>query len=163
DPIGMNRGLRFSDRAAGESLTPRVMLDRGAERVRKEFKDQPLLLAALLAAIGNAYRSMGLFPQAEPLLVQALDLRPDAGEVERAESQCDLAWLRHDRGDYDEAERLYHQALDLRVKNLPEDDPLLATTRFNLAWLLTDMGETEEPERLFRSVAELRRRKLPAD
>jgi serine/threonine protein kinase len=165
DPVGVMNGYASSSpRSAGERQSLREMLDRAVPDVRQRFSHQPAILALLLDSIGNAYRSLGLYEQAHPLLRDALALRSDpsdAGRLDRAESLHHLAWWHHEKGEYEPAEKLYREALALRVQVLQTEDHLLiAASKFSLAWLLAEVGEAEEPERLLREVIAVRRRLL---
>ena len=58
-------------RSRGNTLTAREILDSGAARIQSELADQPEVRGALLRTLGAVYESIGLYPQAEPLLVAA--------------------------------------------------------------------------------------------
>jgi tetratricopeptide (TPR) repeat protein len=157
DPIGINGFGFFNPASGGSTLTVGTLLDSGVERVQREFGGEPGLQAALLYAIGNAYRSLNRFDKAEPLLRQALSLREAKPDLDLAESLYGLGWLLQERGDYEVAEKLYRRSLALRERLDDKDQLLVAQSKLNLAWVLTEMGETEEPERLFREVIAHRR------
>ena len=167
DPIGILSGTPSSTRSTGDRLAIRQMLDSASGEARQKFADQPALLALLLDSLGNSYRSMGLYDQAEPLLREAVALRREEARehpLDLAESLHHLAWWHHEKGDYDAAERMYQQALDLRIQALhTEEDRRVAASKFGLAWVLTEAGETRRPERLFREVIATRRRLLGSD
>jgi serine/threonine protein kinase len=167
DPVGVLSGTISVIRTPAEKQAVRDMLETAHRDARQKFAHQPALLALLLDSIGNAYRSLGLYEQAQPLLSDALAIRRERAEAEPldlAESLHHLAWWHHEKGDYEAAERMYQEALDLRVKALQtEEDLQVAASKFGLAWLLTEAGESERPERLFREVIETRRRLLGAD
>lgn len=168
DPIGILSGTPSSRRSADERRALREMLDSAHREIRQKFTREPALLALLLDAIGNAYRSLGDYERAEPLLSEALALRRERAEeapLDLAESLHHLAWWHQEKGDYEIAEKMYQEALDLRTKALgTEEHPLVAGNKFALAWLLTESGESEKPERLFREVIATRRRLLsPGD
>src|SRR5207244_1614354 len=61
--------------ARGPTTTAREILDLGARRVTAELKDQPLYQAALMESIGNVYRSLALYDEAQPLLEGAAGIR----------------------------------------------------------------------------------------
>jgi tetratricopeptide (TPR) repeat protein len=162
DPLGLEGYTSFSAQAMGETLSARDILERGAKKIQREIND-PEIRAVLLDHIGNAFRSLGYYDQASPLLQEALDLHQKMGpkeSLEAAASLHNLAWLYHDRGNYAEAERLYRQALAIRIKQLGPDDLGVAITQFNLAWLLTELEDFDKAEPLFRAVLDVRRRKL---
>jgi tetratricopeptide (TPR) repeat protein len=158
DPLGLNGYSFFTPAYVGEKVTARQILDRGAERVEREFKDQPAVQAKLLDTLGNVYRSLGEFSQAERLLTRSLEIRHGLkDDLDEAASLHDLGWLYHDLGDYDRAETLYRRALELRLKVLGPRHLLVALSKFNLAWLLSMTGGYVEAEALWRDVIALRR------
>jgi tetratricopeptide (TPR) repeat protein len=164
DPVGILSGTPSSNRSPGDRQAIRAMLDSASRDARQRFADQPALLALLLDSLGNSYRSMGLYDQAEPLLREAVSLRRGLAlehPLDLAESLHHLAWWCHEKGDYDAAQRLYQEALDLRIQaRHTEEDLRVADSKFGLAWVLTEAGETRRPERLFREVIATRRRLL---
>jgi serine/threonine protein kinase/tetratricopeptide (TPR) repeat protein len=162
DPIGIPSAEPTTRRSPDERRVLLEMLDNAQQDVHESFTSQPELRALLLDSIGNAYRSLGLYDRAAPLLEEALALRRERAEeapLDLAESLHHLASWHHEKGDYEVAEKMYQEALDLRVRILQtEEDLLVAASKFALAWLLTEAGESEKPERLFREVIETRRR-----
>lgn len=56
---------------------------------------------------------------------------------------------------FEEAEKLYRKALEIKEKILGKEHPDTATTLDNLALLLGDKGDYEEAERLFRRALEI--------
>jgi len=63
------------DKGRGNSITARELLDSGAAKIRGKLTDDPRVQADLMMTMGTVYRSLGLYPQAEPLLKQALETR----------------------------------------------------------------------------------------
>lgn len=59
---------------AGEQITARDLLDRGASEIRHELKSGPLVRAALLDSMGWAYRGLGEYERAASLLEESLRL-----------------------------------------------------------------------------------------
>jgi hypothetical protein len=54
------------DRARGQQITARELLDQGAKRVDRELAADPGLQGTMLYNIGRAYSALGLYDQAEP-------------------------------------------------------------------------------------------------
>lgn len=162
DPLAFNGSMLFTPGDAGRKLTADVILDRGAERVRREFQDEPLLRAALYESIGDVYRTLGEFRKAEPMLREAVELRRAAGreDLELAASLHALGWLRHDLGDYEQAEKLYREAIAIRERLAGPESLLVLASKFNLAMLLAHANDHDASDTLFREVLELRRRLL---
>jgi serine/threonine protein kinase len=152
-----------------QNSAARDVLAAGVKQVEGELGDQPLVAASLLEALGDAYRGIGEFEAAEPLLERSLEIRQrlssDAEEV--ASSQYSLGWLRQDQGRLDDAETLYRQSLATRQKLHEEHDPRVLNTMFQLAWVLGHRFERPTDERLAESeellvrVVEIRKRTSP--
>lgn len=97
------------ERARGNTVTARVILDRGVQRVREELRAAPAVQVSLLEAMGAAYLGLGLFDAAGPLLHDAERLR-DAGHGDGAARQRLMALqarVADARGDHARAERLW--------------------------------------------------------
>jgi serine/threonine protein kinase/tetratricopeptide (TPR) repeat protein len=97
----------------GQISSISAMLDRGVERIRNELTDQPLVRARLLSTVGNAYRNLGRFDEARPLLEEALLLREEhlgSAHPDVAESCVSLGWLEYWLADYEEARGLFERA-----------------------------------------------------
>jgi non-specific serine/threonine protein kinase/serine/threonine-protein kinase len=105
------------DRARGQTITAREILDAGAQRVREDLADQEATQARLMHTIGKVYRKLGLFEEAGSQLEAALHLRrrlAAKGQVaasELADNELDLANLYIDLARYDEAAELLQAAL----------------------------------------------------
>ncbi|MEO6727197.1 MAG: serine/threonine-protein kinase [Blastocatellia bacterium] len=103
----------------GNQVTARELLDKGAERINTELKDQPEVQATLMDVIGEVYIRLGLYDQAEKLLDQSLRTRrqlfgSEHGDV--ASVLASLSNLYHERGEYGRAEPLDREALAIRRK-----------------------------------------------
>jgi tetratricopeptide (TPR) repeat protein/tRNA A-37 threonylcarbamoyl transferase component Bud32 len=59
------------DSTAGDRVTARELLDRGAMRIRNDLGDQPQLRGEMLLTLATLYRQLGQFPQAAGLLADA--------------------------------------------------------------------------------------------
>ncbi len=73
------------DRAKGDTITARELLDSGAARVRRELTNQPEVRAEMLATIGRVYARLGMFPQARDLLEDAVSLYETSAPEARPE------------------------------------------------------------------------------
>ena len=62
----------IANRATGEALTVRGLLDAGAERAQKELAGYPDAQAEILTVLGRIYRQFGVYDKAQQLLEQAL-------------------------------------------------------------------------------------------
>jgi eukaryotic-like serine/threonine-protein kinase len=146
--------------ARGNTVTAREVLDTGAARIRSQLRDQPLVKAALLQTIGNTYRGLGLFREAQPLLDESLALRRwRLGEdhADTASSLNDAAEVRRQLSDYAGAEPLHRHALEVRTRLLGPGHAQVGESLNNLALTLQEKGQLAEAEDLYRRALEVRR------
>jgi tetratricopeptide (TPR) repeat protein len=138
--------------ALGDTITAREILDRGAEKIKEELKDQPEIQATLMITMGKVYQSLGLYKNAIPLIDSAIAARRQIfGDVniEVADGINELATLYHNLGDFKKAELLYMETIELTRSILGDEDTFLATSLLNLGQLKSDIGKFEEAEPLF--------------
>jgi hypothetical protein len=156
DPIGMGGADFFIPKQDSESLTANEILKRGADRVRQDpqFENNRLVQAAIMEAIGNAYRQLGSFDEAVPLLEDSLQIRREMlspRHPDLAAACFQMGWCYHEMGDFPRARPLYEEALAIRRAQQTPDAPRhIAVILRNLAWMLDFEGESDEAERLFR-------------
>ncbi len=147
--------------ARGNTITARELLDRGAQRVERELRDDPLVRATMMDTIGRVYQNLGLYEPARPLLENALDTRRELlgeGHPDAVLSLNNVAWLLESAGNYEAAEPYYRRVLELRRTTLGDDHLQVATSLNNLGLLLYHKGEFDEAEPLLRRALEIRRR-----
>ncbi|HEX4955494.1 MAG TPA: serine/threonine-protein kinase [Thermoanaerobaculia bacterium] len=156
----------------GQVVTARELLDAGAERLTagtepgprwlapngEQLATQPETRADLLHAIGEVYQNLGLWEPASRSLAQAAELRsrlsgPQA-ELDRAGTLVQLAHLQRSRGEFDESQALYQQALEIRRRRLPAAHLDLAEVANGLGLLHAARGEAREAaDQLGRAIA----------
>ncbi|MEE9442516.1 MAG: tetratricopeptide repeat protein [candidate division Zixibacteria bacterium] len=93
-----------------------------------------------------------------PLYEQIIaKLENDENNQEIAIATClnNLALLYESMGRYEEAEKLYKQALEIDKKTIGEEDPGFATDLNNLAGVYESMGRYEEAERYYLQAIEI--------
>ena len=103
------------DATKGSDYTVRQLLDDFSARIANRLGDRPEVKATILATIGNAYRRLGLHPEAEPHLQSALQLRRQiyGNEHERvADSLLDWAWNLSGQWKCAEAELAVREAVE---------------------------------------------------
>ena len=137
--------------AKGNNVTARELLDKGAEKIQKELKDQPEIQARLMDTMGVVYLKLGLYLRAQPLLETALAIRekalgPDHPDVAKALNN--LANLYNNQGNYAKAEPLWRRSLKIREKALGPDHPDVAKSLNGFVNLYSDQGKYAEAEPL---------------
>ncbi len=138
--------------ALGDTITVREILDKGAEKIKEELKDQPEVQATLMITIGKVYQSLGLYKNAIPLIVSATEVRRKIfgdENIEVANGINELATLFHSSGDFNRAESLFTETIALTRRILGDEDTLLAQSLLNFGELKADIGKYEEAEPLF--------------
>jgi eukaryotic-like serine/threonine-protein kinase len=147
----------------GESLTARQLLDRGASRLQKDFKEQPEIQAELMNEVGRLYESLGTLDQAESQIRQALGIRRSrfgSSHLAVAESLHSLGKVLTEKGQYGEAEKVLSEALATRRKLLGSEHTDVARTLGSLAEVQWRKGQLDEAERSYREALAMHRRLL---
>lgn len=151
------------DPARGADATVRSMLDDAARRVGSELADSPESEAEARETIGNAYRRLGFYDEAETQLRESLSIRRsarDGAPAALASNLSTLAWVLCDKGEYHEADRLFHEAMDLRRSVFGDKHVKIATLLHNLALVQLKRGNLDESQRLYHQALAMRRELL---
>lgn len=153
----------FDLAGTGRRVTARQMLEGGADRLGRELSLEPEVKATLLDVFGTAYRSLGLYDRAGPLLEEALALRrrglgPEHPRV--GDSLYQLGVLASATGDFAVAEKLLLQAVGIHEASGGDWELALAGDLAELAWLSRLRGEFATAEARARRALEIRRRRL---
>lgn len=142
------------DRARGEAITAREILDSGAVRLDRELAGQPAVQARLMRTIGGVYMQLGLYDEAERLLDRSLAIReslPGDNRAAISASLTSLGALYDDQGRYARAESTLVRAIALARQSDPAE--------VDLAWALQSLSEAYRSEGRYQesdSVARLR-------
>jgi tetratricopeptide (TPR) repeat protein len=143
----------------GNEVTARELLDRGAQQIRSELRDEPLVRAQLLNTMGVAYSGLGLYAPALELTGEAREERRrrlGPGHLDTLRSAIAHANVLAQSGDYARAAGEFREAR-VRAASLGPTaglDRVHAT--LGLAEALTFDGDPAQGEQLFRAaLAEL--------
>jgi tetratricopeptide (TPR) repeat protein/predicted Ser/Thr protein kinase len=155
DTIGTVESPRGGDVAVHD------LLDEADHWIDLVLHDEPEVAAAVRTIVGNGYRNLDRFDEAERHLRAALELRrarwgEDHPEFARGLNALGLLAL--DRGRADEAGSLFRRALEIRLRRLGTDHIDIAYSQSNLARAMQAEGDLPEAERLLRDSLALRRR-----
>jgi serine/threonine-protein kinase len=137
--------------ARGETITARELLDRGAERLQNELREQPGTRAVLLSAIAKIYAQLGLYDRAEPLYDEALSLHRElSGEVSPAFAAVleDYTELTQIMGDYAAAEAFARRVVS--IERQLEDPEGIARSLNALGRVLHLQGSYDAAEPHYR-------------
>jgi serine/threonine-protein kinase len=155
------------EKAQGREVTVAEVLDEAAERLEggHSLQEQPSVEAAVRLTIGDTYRALGRFAEAQPHLERALELRGGAGEEDPDALKVveSLGLMYYAQMQPAEAEPLLKQVLEFRVQLLGKDHPDTLTAMHQLANVFWIQGRYDEVEPLDRETLEIRRRVLGDD
>jgi eukaryotic-like serine/threonine-protein kinase len=145
------------------NITVRTVLDRAAQNIQGKFAGQPEVEAAIRQTLGNTYRDLGLYPEAQQQLEAALDIRRRALGPEHPDtltSMSNLGAAYSDEGKYAQAEALDQIVLSIRRRVLGPEHPDSLASMFNLGVDYSDEGKYAQAEALDQQVLSIRRRVL---
>src|SRR5205814_1095177 len=111
--------------------------------VRTQLKDQPLVEAAVMTQIADAFLKLGRMQEAELLHRDALERRRKLlGEdhPDTLQAMNNYAWCLGYLGRWQEAEPFFRDALQRRRRVLGEDHPDTINSNNNYAYVLTRLG-----------------------
>jgi eukaryotic-like serine/threonine-protein kinase len=141
----------------------REILDKTAERLTKDLKDQPEVEAELRSTLGGVYLELGDYQKAEGLLKEALELRRKLYGNEHplvAESLSGIVTALLFQGKLGEAETLSRESLAICRKLGSNKDVATAQALHNLAVVLTRQMKLVEAEALHREALAMRKQLL---
>ncbi|MGD8453320.1 MAG: serine/threonine-protein kinase [Phycisphaerae bacterium] len=146
--------------ARGADLTVREVLDEAARRVETDCRDRPRFAATLHETIGRMYYGLGLYPESEKHLRQAVGLRKSelgTGPAKYVASLRGLAEVLRETGQWEEARPLCERALTLSRELWGDESAEAADSLAALgsAWLRG--GDSEQAERCHLQALEIRR------
>lgn len=107
--------------ARGNAVTAREILDRGAQQLSTELRDEPLVRAELATTLGEVYTSLGLWRPGRELLDGALAVPSQPPETV-ARQQVALAFVDDLQGDFPAADALYEKAAPVYAR-IEQTDP----------------------------------------
>ena len=157
--------FRVSDpsEARGNSITARELLDKGAQEIEEGLRDQPALQARLMGTMGDVYRKLGLYPQAESLFEQALMTgrrAVGADDPDTVRSMTGLSSLYWSQGRFDEAEPLQFEALEIRRRVFGDDHRETLQSMNDLALVYWAQNRFDEAEPLYLEAIDGQKRVL---
>ena len=115
-----------------DTMRVRAFLEEGTRKVQNDLKNQPQVQARLFSVLGRAWRNLGRFEEATPLLQQAVTLRRETEGAESpgvGASQTELAQLLDNQGKLKEAEEMLRSSITIL-----ERDSIVQAKPLSLSW-----------------------------
>ncbi len=164
----LTQASSYSQAAPGRrpdpNLTVRTALDRAAANIGGKFDGKPAVEADIRQTIADAYLNLGLYPEAQPHMERAFDLRRRVLGPAHADTlgiMSDLAELYRREGKYAQAETLFSNLMDIERSIHQENDPAAFAARHALANLVSDWhADYSRGEAMYRSLIPDERRVL---
>ncbi|MEM9388038.1 MAG: serine/threonine-protein kinase [Pseudomonadota bacterium] len=158
--------LADPNQTKGETVTARELLDQGAANIENSLDAQPAVKAELLATMGDAYRGLALFSQAQALVEKALAARRalyGENHLDTLETLGQLGLLFIDTGRYNEAETIIEQTYEGQLQLLGTDSQEALWTAVSLAVVYEQQGRFEDAATLLEDTLRNYRTQLGDD
>lgn len=147
--------------ARGSRLSAQDLLDQGSARLHAATDLQPLVRARLLRTVADSYVALGHYDGAVSPAEEALALRRASGdEAARADSLDQVGNILRLRAALAQAEPLLLEALALRRRLLPHDDPATIASLAHLAALRSAQGNFKAADALYAEAAQAAERRF---
>lgn len=142
------------------------IVERGATRLsdRRFLREKPLVRATLLDKVGHVYLSLGEGAKAEPMVLEALELRQKnlpGDDEDLASSLHNVGFLHLTNGNLLKSAALFGEAEAMRSRLLGANSARAVTSRFHLALALSFLEpELARAESLLLEVLAIQRARL---
>jgi eukaryotic-like serine/threonine-protein kinase len=141
----MTNMFKVSDpsQARGNDIRVREVLDKASTQIVTGLAKEPEAQARLMQVMGDVYKNLGLYPQAESLTRRALAIRTQIlgeGNPDTLKSMHSLVVILEEESHYPEAEKLARKVVDMRTRSLGAEDRSTIQTMNQLAVILADEG-----------------------
>ena len=149
----MLNGVGLSFALGRDTKMLREILDKTAERVSRDLKQQPIVEAELRNTIGEVYYDLSEYQKAEAMHRRALAIRRGllgAQHPAVADSLDNLGRALWSQSKLAEAEAIHREGLAIRRRLLGREHHEVAVSLNNLAQVLQSQGKLVEAESSFR-------------
>jgi eukaryotic-like serine/threonine-protein kinase len=158
----MLKGVGQSVAQGRDTTMLKEILDRTAERVGRDLKDQPEVEAELRSTLGDVYFALVQYTNAATMHRAALTIRMalwGKRNTNVADSLDGLGRaLQWQAWQTDQAEPLFQEALSIRTNLLGAEHPKVADSLLNLGYLRLWQSRSADAERCFRQSLAIRRK-----
>ncbi len=137
----------------GKDVTLLSVLDRTAHRVTSGLVDQPETASALLHVLGRTYTALGVYPEAEQFLSDALNARENhlgVGAEETLATREAMTRYYLAAGEFEPAAELAGKQLEIAAANHGEHSELTLRAQCLHGQVLYALGQYDEAEGALR-------------
>jgi non-specific serine/threonine protein kinase/serine/threonine-protein kinase len=149
--------------ARGNTITAREILDKASKDIHTGLAKDPEVQAQMMHLMGGVYDNLGLYPQAQSLFADAVEIRKRVlgpRNPDTLKSMHGLCTSLREQGKYPEAEKLQRETLDVQRRVLGNDHPDTQTSVAELAAILDNQARYPEAEKLAQEALDTDRRIL---
>jgi non-specific serine/threonine protein kinase/serine/threonine-protein kinase len=150
----------------GNKVTAREILDKAAQNIGSGLTQDPELQAQMMHVMGVVYANLGIYSQAHPLLLRAMEIQQRVLGADNPETLSSAYWLGLTllyQGQYRDSERLERQTLQTQTRVLGPENKATLLSMHVLAWSLEQQARFPEAEQLYRKGLAIERRTLGPD
>jgi serine/threonine protein kinase/tetratricopeptide (TPR) repeat protein len=152
--------------ARGNSVTAREILDKASKDIRSGLSRDPAVQAQMMHVMGGVYDNLGLYPQAQSLYSDAIEIRrrvlgPEHPDTLR--SMHALSRPLREQGQFAEAEKLQRQTLETQRRILGNENPDTIASMGELTIILDNEARYPEAEKLGQEALNIQRRLFPPE
>ena len=137
--------------AGAGDIKQAISITKQAIKLTREKIGEHPALADSINNLAELYRIQGNYPDAQPLLIESIEMRKrllGENHPDVAQSLNNLAAFYVIQGNYSEAEDYFFQALDLWKIHLGEEHEEIATILNNIAEVYREQGRYAESEKM---------------
>ncbi len=143
----------------GREVTMRETLDEAVHWVEIALANQPEIAASLRSTVGASYRALGLYDKADVQITIALNLTRSLfgdSHPQTARALNLLGLLRSDQGELDDAQRLFDDALAIRLTHVGAQSIETGQSYYNIANLHVRREQFDDAEQYFVKCRDIR-------
>jgi eukaryotic-like serine/threonine-protein kinase len=149
--------------ARGNTITARDILDKASKDIHTGLAKDPEVQSEMMHLMGGVYDNLGLYPQAQSLFADAIDIRRRVLGPENPDTLKSMHGLcrpLREQGQYAEAEKLQRATLDVQRRVLGNENPDTLASVAELAIILDSQARYPEAEKLAQEALDTDRRVL---
>jgi eukaryotic-like serine/threonine-protein kinase len=149
--------------ARGNTITAREVLDKASKDIHTGLAKDPEVQAEMMHLMGGVYDNLGLYPQAQLLFDDAVEIRKrvlGAENPETLKSIHGVSRLLREQGRYAEAEKMQRDTLAVERRVLGNENPDTLDSVAELAVILDNEARYPEAEKLAQEALDTDRRVL---
>ncbi len=147
DPSEIGRDVKVYD-----------ILDKAAEDIETNLKDQPEVEASLRSTLGNTYMNLGEFTKAKPFIDEAFSISKKIygyESKETAKSLHDIGLYYDWVGDYKKADSIYEKSIKIFRKVLDEPTKQFSNALNDRGLIKMYFEKYDEAEKLFKEALDV--------